>query len=241
MPLSKKQQVKLLNLIDPAITTLAREMVSASKSSDRQRAANSILDRAGVARVQATPDSEASRELLVERLRQLRQAQQAPRSEETQPQDSEVERVDLPDTYDDDQPDEAPTIRPIPEGAVGIDSDGDYVDRFGVKLRYRQAHDDDLEVEELIDRARAFTLDDAKYISDDERDIRTRTPADNSEIVERVKKMRESRGVPYDGTLAEAVAAEATDPLKQSQPDRDGDVHATDPDTPTDPDTSTDQ
>lgn len=72
----RKAALRLLELVDPAIATLAREMVNADKSSDRQRAANSILDRAGVPRVTTTPDGEAARDLLVERLRQIREQQE---------------------------------------------------------------------------------------------------------------------------------------------------------------------
>lgn len=62
----KKAQLRLIELIDPAITTLAREMATADSSADRQRAANSILDRAGMGRT--TPDGEVAREALIARL-----------------------------------------------------------------------------------------------------------------------------------------------------------------------------
>lgn len=68
----RKAALRLLSLIDPAIATLAREMASADRSSDRQRAANSILDRAGVPRQVDVTDSDAARALLVERLLALR-------------------------------------------------------------------------------------------------------------------------------------------------------------------------
>jgi len=67
----RKAAMRLLDLIDPAITTLAQEMENAQFSSDRQRAANSILDRAGVVRVTQT-DADMAVQLLVERLRTLR-------------------------------------------------------------------------------------------------------------------------------------------------------------------------
>lgn len=63
----RKARLRLLELVDPAIATLAREMVNADKSGDRQRAANSILDRAGVAR-QAEVSGEDARALLVSRI-----------------------------------------------------------------------------------------------------------------------------------------------------------------------------
>lgn len=68
----RKAALRLLELVDPAIGTLAREMATADKSADRQRAANSILDRAGIARRVETPDSGVARAMLVERLLALR-------------------------------------------------------------------------------------------------------------------------------------------------------------------------
>lgn len=70
----RKAAIRLLQLVDPAVTTLAQEMVDADKSVDRQRAANSILDRAGVPRMTDTQDSAAAREILVERLLAVRDA-----------------------------------------------------------------------------------------------------------------------------------------------------------------------
>lgn len=67
----KKAALRLAALVDPAIGTLAREMVKADRSSDRQRAANSILDRAGIVRKQ-DGEAEIARSLLVERLRAIR-------------------------------------------------------------------------------------------------------------------------------------------------------------------------
>lgn len=67
----RKATLRLMELVDPAIATLAREMARADKSADRQRAANSILDRAGVVR-QGDPDADLARALLVERLIALR-------------------------------------------------------------------------------------------------------------------------------------------------------------------------
>lgn len=67
--------LRLLELVDPAIATLAREMVSAPRSSDRQRAANSILDRAGIARTVSSTDAETARALLIQRLIDLRDSE----------------------------------------------------------------------------------------------------------------------------------------------------------------------
>lgn len=63
--------IRLMELVDPAIATLAREMDDADSSSDRQRAANSILDRAGVGRQQRIELDDA-RQVLADRLRELR-------------------------------------------------------------------------------------------------------------------------------------------------------------------------
>lgn len=67
----RKAKMRLLELVDPAIATLAREMVQAEKSADKQRAANSILDRAGFARVTKVENADA-RELLRDKLIELR-------------------------------------------------------------------------------------------------------------------------------------------------------------------------
>lgn len=68
----KKAALRLLELVDPAIAVLAREMVNADKSADRQRAANSVLDRAGVPRTATVIDGESAKALLVERINALR-------------------------------------------------------------------------------------------------------------------------------------------------------------------------
>lgn len=68
----KKAALRLLELVDPAIAVLAREMVNADKSADRQRAANSVLDRAGVPRTATVVDGESAKSLLVERINALR-------------------------------------------------------------------------------------------------------------------------------------------------------------------------
>lgn len=74
-------KLRLLGLVDPAIATLAREMTQATKSSDKQRAANSILDRAGIARTSEVQVEDA-RALLVERLMALRDEQRAVETDE---------------------------------------------------------------------------------------------------------------------------------------------------------------
>lgn len=70
----RRAALRLAELVDPAIGTLAREMVKADKSSDRQRAANSILDRAGIARAPSS-ELDAARTMLMERLLAAREAE----------------------------------------------------------------------------------------------------------------------------------------------------------------------
>ena len=67
-----KARLRLLELADPAIATLAQEMRDADTSADRQRAANSILDRAGFGRVTHMETVDA-RDLLVARILELRE------------------------------------------------------------------------------------------------------------------------------------------------------------------------
>lgn len=64
-------KLRLAELVQPALATLAREMVNADKSADMQRAANSILDRAGVSRVQRI-ETEDAKEILLQRILELR-------------------------------------------------------------------------------------------------------------------------------------------------------------------------
>lgn len=66
-----KARLRLAELVNPAIATLAREMANADKSMDRQRAANSILDRAGWGRV-STVETADAREVLLARLAEMR-------------------------------------------------------------------------------------------------------------------------------------------------------------------------
>ncbi len=60
-------RLRLMTLVDPAITVLADEMVNAEKSADRRLAAMAILDRAGVG-PKADPDDSHTRELLKARI-----------------------------------------------------------------------------------------------------------------------------------------------------------------------------
>lgn len=71
----QKAKLRLAALVEPAIGTLAREMMKAEKSADRQRAANSILDRGGMPRashVRGQMSLEESKELLVQRILEMR-------------------------------------------------------------------------------------------------------------------------------------------------------------------------
>lgn len=83
----QKAALRLAQLVDPAIGTLARVMVKAEKDADKLRAANSILDRAGISRGQ-NADAEVARALLLERLMELRAANSA------QPADAAEEILD---------------------------------------------------------------------------------------------------------------------------------------------------
>lgn len=82
-----KAKLRLAELVDPAIATLAREMATAETSADRQRAANSILDRAGWGRV-TTIEAGDVRELLIARLLSMRD------------QAAELDQVYEPEAFD---------------------------------------------------------------------------------------------------------------------------------------------
>lgn len=62
----RKAALRLASLVEPAIGTLARVMVQGQSEAVRVRAANSILDRAGITRGQ--PSLEESRALLLQQL-----------------------------------------------------------------------------------------------------------------------------------------------------------------------------
>lgn len=67
----RKARLRLAELADPAIATLARVMADPeTKTSDKLRAADSILDRAGYGRTQTIETAEA-REILLERITAL--------------------------------------------------------------------------------------------------------------------------------------------------------------------------
>lgn len=65
----RKAALRLLELVDPAIATLARTMTdNTAPHAARLRAAENVLDRAGVPRRVDVTDTEAAKALLVERL-----------------------------------------------------------------------------------------------------------------------------------------------------------------------------
>lgn len=83
----RKARLRLLDMIDPALATIAREMVNPNASPQaRLRAAENVLDRAGFPRHLETGTDEA-KALLVQRLIQLRQTDptQPPTPPPTQP------------------------------------------------------------------------------------------------------------------------------------------------------------
>lgn len=69
----RKAALRLQELVDPAIATLAREMTSAEKAADRLRAADSVLDRTGYGRTSKV-ETETVQDALMHRLAQLKAA-----------------------------------------------------------------------------------------------------------------------------------------------------------------------
>ena len=67
----RKAALRLQELVDPALKVLAREMVSAEKSSDRLRAVENVLDRAGITRKQDQVDETTAQEMLISKLQQM--------------------------------------------------------------------------------------------------------------------------------------------------------------------------
>lgn len=74
----RKAALRLIELIDPAIATIARVMTDQNaKPSDRLRAAENVLDRAGVPRSTEVTNTDTAQELLVERLITIRDTREA--------------------------------------------------------------------------------------------------------------------------------------------------------------------
>lgn len=71
----RRARLRLAELVDPAIGTLARVMVKGARDQDKLRAAEAILDRAGfprASRIEGHLSLEESREVLLERILELR-------------------------------------------------------------------------------------------------------------------------------------------------------------------------
>lgn len=69
----RKAQLRLLELVDPAIATLAREMTNGkARPIERVKAAEAILSRAGFGDRNVTVYSDVARELLVQRILEIR-------------------------------------------------------------------------------------------------------------------------------------------------------------------------
>lgn len=68
----RKAKLRMASLVDPAIDKLARILVR-GKDGDALRAAENILDRAGVPRIKDSSDADAGREVLLERILLLRE------------------------------------------------------------------------------------------------------------------------------------------------------------------------
>lgn len=67
-----RARLRLMELVDPAVATLARELVGARRSADRLRAAAEILDRAGFVRGGGEVSADEARALLIERIRAIK-------------------------------------------------------------------------------------------------------------------------------------------------------------------------
>ena len=80
----RSANIRLIELINPAIAALARELLKGDTSADRVRAANSILDRAGVVRRVDGPSVEDAQALLVARLLALRDQTKTGKNEDTE-------------------------------------------------------------------------------------------------------------------------------------------------------------
>ncbi|MBO0811250.1 MAG: hypothetical protein J2P23_04300 [Microlunatus sp.] len=69
----RKARLRILELVDPAIATLAREMTnSKARPIERVKAAEAILNRAGLSDRNTAVDSDAAREMLRLRLIEIR-------------------------------------------------------------------------------------------------------------------------------------------------------------------------
>lgn len=88
-----KAKLRLAELVDPAIATLARIMVKAEHDRDKLRAVENILDRGGLpraSRVEGRMQLEESKALLMQRILELRAAPPALAAPSTEVLDAEV-------------------------------------------------------------------------------------------------------------------------------------------------------
>ena len=73
----RKAALRMVELVDPAIATVARVMVDDhARHSDRLRAAENVLDRAGVSRKSEIVTPDDARTVLVQRLTELRESRE---------------------------------------------------------------------------------------------------------------------------------------------------------------------
>lgn len=107
-------RLRLAELINPAIATLAREMTNADKSVDRQRAANSILDRGGLGR-HAKIEMQDAKELLYQRM--LAMTEEA-EGDEPDAEDMDFETLPAAAQID-------PSYKPDPEPEPGDEAEDD--------------------------------------------------------------------------------------------------------------------
>lgn len=99
----KKAALRLLELVDPAIATLARTMADpAAPHAARIRAAENVLDRAGVPRRVEATEADIAKAVLLERLLAMRD--QTPPAPEHDTVPGEV----VPDPDPDTTPEENP-------------------------------------------------------------------------------------------------------------------------------------
>jgi hypothetical protein len=100
----RKAALRLMNLVDPMITVLVREATTADRSSDRQRAANSLLDRAGVGRANADlVTTEVARTALIEQIKRARREAAAAEADVIEAEladETDIEDADIVDDED---------------------------------------------------------------------------------------------------------------------------------------------
>lgn len=102
----RKATLRLLELVDPAIATLARTMTDPNAPhAARLRAAENVLDRAGVPRKVDVSDTDAAKALLIERLLALRDVTTGEQVYTEPPTDFDVVTGEVTARTDTDEPD----------------------------------------------------------------------------------------------------------------------------------------